>query len=180
VAATRREYAGAVPVHVDLSLHRVSLTRMAQPGMAQADRTEIIDNVGQFALYDRWITTVSEAFVQQSRFDPLHTADTEQMLLDRMGDWLREASSRDHVLMEIEAGGTTYWETSADGVNWTEQTQLTNPIDPTSVFLHAGAGTYEVVVFKEGYRTWRTEDVVVTNDECHVQTVRFDVFLERE
>ena len=108
VAATRREYAGAVPVHVDLSLHRVSLTRMAQPGMAQADRTEIIDNVGQFALYDRWITTVSEAFVQQSRFDPLHTADTEQMLLDRMGDWLREASSRDHVVMEIEAGGTTY------------------------------------------------------------------------
>ena len=42
------------------------------------------------------------------------------------------------------------------------------------------AGTYEVVVFKDGHRTWREDSVVVTRDECHVQTVRFDVFLERE
>jgi hypothetical protein len=41
-------------------------------------------------------------------------------------------------------------------------------------------GTYEVVVFKTGYRTWREDSVVVTRDECHVQTVRFDIFLERE
>ena len=41
-------------------------------------------------------------------------------------------------------------------------------------------GTYEVVVFKNGYRTWRADSVVVGRDECHVQTVRFDLFLERE
>ena len=35
VAATRREYQGAVPVHIDLSLHQASLTRLAQPAMAQ-------------------------------------------------------------------------------------------------------------------------------------------------
>lgn len=108
VAATRREYKGAVPVHVDLGLHRASLTRMAQPGMAQTDRAEIVEDAGVFALYDRWLTTVAEAFVQQSRFDPLHTAETEQMLLDRLAGWLREASANDRVTLQIEAGGSSY------------------------------------------------------------------------
>ncbi|MDH3990719.1 MAG: hypothetical protein OEV34_16420, partial [Gammaproteobacteria bacterium] len=108
VASTRREYKGAVPVHIDLSMHRAMLTRLAQPGMAQTDRTEIIDTVGLYSLYDTWLTTVAEAFVQQSRFDPLHTAETEQMLLNRLGGWLREASSNNSIAMELESGGRTY------------------------------------------------------------------------
>ena len=108
VAATRREYRNAVPVHVDLGLHMATLTRMAQPDMSQADRTEIVEGAGVYALYDSWLTTVAEAFVLQSRFDPLHTAQTEQMLLDNLGEWLRQAATSDHVSMEIETGGTTY------------------------------------------------------------------------
>jgi len=108
VASTRREYKGAVPVHVDLGLHKASLTRMAQPGMAQTDRIEVIDNAGLYALHDIWLTTIAEAFVRESRFDPLHTAETEQMLLNRLRGWLREASRHDSVKMEVEAGGTTY------------------------------------------------------------------------
>ena len=108
VAATRREYQGAVPVHVDLSLHRATLTRIAQPSMVQTDRTEVIEGAGIHALYDLWLSVVAESFVRQSRFDPLHVAETEQMLLDRLGGWLAEASRSESVLMEIEAGGTTY------------------------------------------------------------------------
>jgi len=108
VASTRREYKGAVPVHVDLSLHCAMLTRMAQPSMAQTDRTEIIENAGLYALYDLWLSAVAEAFVRQSRFDPLHIAETEQLLLDRLAGWLTEASRSESVLMEIEAGGATY------------------------------------------------------------------------
>jgi hypothetical protein len=42
------------------------------------------------------------------------------------------------------------------------------------------AGTYEVVVFKEGYMEWRQNNVVVTRDACNVQTVRFDIALEKQ
>jgi hypothetical protein len=108
VAATRREYQGGVPVHIDMGLHQTTLTRLAQPGMAQIDRTEIIEEAGVYALYDVWLTTVAEAFVLQSRFDPLHTADTEQMLLDRLGGWLGEALHKDIVNMQVESGSTTY------------------------------------------------------------------------
>jgi hypothetical protein len=108
VAATRREFQGGVPVHVDMGLHQTTLTRLAQPGMVQADRTEIIDEAGVYALYDVWLTTVAEAFVRQSRFDPLHTAVTEQMLLDRLGGWLADALHKDIVSLQVESGGTTY------------------------------------------------------------------------
>jgi hypothetical protein len=40
-------------------------------------------------------------------------------------------------------------------------------------------GIYEVVVFKDGFQTWSRDSVVVTRDECHVQTVRIEVQLER-
>jgi len=108
VAATRREYTGAVTVHIDLSLHHAVLTRMAQPGMAQVDRTEVLPGAGTHALYDAWLKTAAEAFVQQSRFDPLHTAETEQMLFDRLGGWLQQAARQDSVVMQIESGSSSY------------------------------------------------------------------------
>lgn len=108
VAATRREYAGAVPVHIDIGLHQAMLTRLAQPGMVQTDRTEVIDNAGIYALHDEWLKAIAEAFVQQSRFDPLHTAATEQALLDRLGGWLAQAAREDRVRLQVESGGTTY------------------------------------------------------------------------
>lgn len=108
VAATRREYRGAVPVHVDLSLHSALLTRMAQPGQAQADRSEVVEDSGQLALYDAWIRVIAEAFVQQSRFDPLHTAETEQALYDQLPDWLTTAATRDTVPLEVSYRGISH------------------------------------------------------------------------
>jgi hypothetical protein len=108
VASTRREYSGAVPVHIDLGLHKATLTRLAQPGMSQTDRSKVLNDAGIYALYDAWIREIAEAFVQQSRFDPLHTATTEQMLLDRLGGWVGQAANQGRVEMQIESGGTTY------------------------------------------------------------------------
>ena len=40
------------------------------------------------------------------------------------------------------------------------------------------AGTYIVTVARSGYHTWIQTDVVVTADECHVQTVSLRAELE--
>jgi hypothetical protein len=108
VAATRRQYKGAVPVHVDLSLHSTTLTRIAQDSQANVDRSAVIDDSGILGLYDAWIRTISEAFVQQSRFDPLHAAETEQMMQDRLPRWLAAASSNDTVVLDIEYRGISH------------------------------------------------------------------------
>ncbi len=108
VAATRREYAGAVPVHVDLSLHGAMLTRLSQDGQAQYERSAVIDDAGMLDLYDIWLRLIAETFVQQSRFDPLHTAETEQALQDSVLDWLTVASSRDVVPMDVTYHGIAH------------------------------------------------------------------------
>lgn len=108
VAATRREYRGAVPVHVDLGLHVAMLSRLRQNGQVQLDRSAVIENSGLLALYDAWIRAISDAFVKQSRFDPLHTAETEQLLLDRLGEWLARASANEKVALEIEYRGIAH------------------------------------------------------------------------
>jgi hypothetical protein len=108
VAATRREYKGAVPVHVDLSLHVATLSRLAQGGHAQLDRSAVIETSGLMSLYDSWIRVIADAFVKQSRFDPLHTAETEQLLLDRLAGWLAAASSSDKVQLDVEYRGISH------------------------------------------------------------------------
>ena len=108
VAATRREYRNAVPVHIDMGLHATTLTRLVQPGRAQLERVEVLQESGLYSLYDRWLNTLAEAFVQQSRFDPLHTAETEQMLLDHLPRWLSQAAQGDRVQLELQYGGISH------------------------------------------------------------------------
>jgi hypothetical protein len=108
VAATRREYKNAVPVHIDMGLHATTLTRLAQPGHAQVDRVEVLQECGLYALYDIWLNTLAEAFVQQSRFDPLHTAETEQMLLNNLAGWLAQAAHLDRVELTLHYGGISH------------------------------------------------------------------------
>lgn len=105
VAATRRQYVDAAPVHVDLSLHTALMTRIGQDGEAQVQKSELVDEAGLSHLYDAWIRTLAEAFVQQSRFDPLHTADTEQLMLDRLPGWLADASAGGSISVVVEYRG---------------------------------------------------------------------------
>lgn len=105
VAATRRHYEGALPVHIDFSLHWAMLSRIAQAGVARLDRSELIEECGVLQLHDTWIRTIAEAFVQQSRFDPLHTAETEQALYDELPAWLAAATSDGSVTVELEYRG---------------------------------------------------------------------------
>lgn len=108
VAATRRQYTHGVPVHVDLSLHSASLTRLSQNGQAQYERSAVIDEAGMLDLYDIWLRVIAETFVQQSRFDPLHTAETEQVIRESILDWLVIAASKGSVPMEIEYRGIVH------------------------------------------------------------------------
>ncbi len=108
VAATRREYVGAVPVHIDISLHGASLSRLSQNGQVQIEQSEQLPECGVHALYDTWLNTVAETFVRQSRFDPLHTAATEQILLNKLGEWLSQASRQEIVRLELEHAGVMH------------------------------------------------------------------------
>ena len=108
VAATRRRYVNAVPVHLDMGLHTTMLTRLSQADQAQVEQAEVLEDCGVYQLYDTWLNVVAEAFVQQSRFDPLHTAETEQMLVSQLASWLGQASIQETVRLEVAHADLTH------------------------------------------------------------------------
>ena len=108
VCATRRHYKNAVLVHMDLSLHSILLSRLNQEGHVQIDRSVIIEECGLLAFYEKWLTIISEAFVKQSRFDPLHSADTEQIIRDKLPFWFLKASNSPVINLEIKYSDTIY------------------------------------------------------------------------
>lgn len=105
VAATRREYSGAIPMHVDVGLHTAVLTRILQASGAQFERAEVVGDAGVQSLAAAWVRRISDCFVDQSRFDPLHTAETEQLLFDMLPGWLSSAARGDTVSMHIDYRG---------------------------------------------------------------------------
>jgi hypothetical protein len=108
VAATRRHYEHAVPAHIDMNLHSTSVTRLAQQQEVQVERSVVIEECGLLDVYAAWLKVIAEAFVQQSRFDPLHTAETEQALQDKMPEWMAVASSAATVAMDVEYRGISH------------------------------------------------------------------------
>ncbi|MBT8100839.1 MAG: FHA domain-containing protein [Gammaproteobacteria bacterium] len=108
VAATRREYRNAVPVHVDMSLHSALLTRITQTGQAQLERSVVVEGSGLMQIFDEWIKVAAEAFVQQSRFDPLHTAETEQALQNGLVEWALGDRSAGNCSLQIDYRGSEH------------------------------------------------------------------------
>ncbi len=91
-------------LHLDVQLHRFVLTRLDGGGQVVRQRVDDIVKPGLAVLYDRFAAVIAEAFVRQTRFDPLHGAHTEQALYDRLPDWLATLSAAPGAVLEMSAG----------------------------------------------------------------------------
>jgi hypothetical protein len=89
VAAAAAPYPGCQLIYVDAALHRVAATVLAQTSehvSAQVERS--LDATGLAAITDSLAKRVAELFVLKTRFDPLHSAASEQVLYNRLQGWL--------------------------------------------------------------------------------------------
>jgi len=91
-------------VHVDLSLHRVLITFL-EPGerLAQTE-TLSLQARGMSELVSEWKKSIAGAFVQQTRFDPLYDASSEQELHDRLPALLANLQDKESVPFEMKSG----------------------------------------------------------------------------
>ncbi len=70
------------------------------PGMNSASAGQ-----GLAVLYDRWAQMIAEAFLQRTRFDPLHSAHSEQQLYDALPVWLRQLREQPRTALQLHSGG---------------------------------------------------------------------------
>ena len=94
----------ATTLHLDVQLHRWWLTRLRVDGAVSRSGGEDLAKPGLLAVWDACAGVIAEAFVRQTRFDPLHSAATEQTLYDRLPDWLAQFGRGTAVTLELPAG----------------------------------------------------------------------------
>jgi len=95
-------------LNLDMHLHRVVLTRLAQGDGLARTQVQVADGIGLADLYEVWAKAIAALFVRETRFDPLHSAQAEQALHDRLPQVLATLTSRDTTALTIPATHRTY------------------------------------------------------------------------
>lgn len=90
VAAAETPYPDAQLIHIDAGLHRISATQLEQSEDVAAALEQSLENVGIATVTDQLAKRVAELFVLATRFDPFHSATSEQFVYDRLSAWLAE------------------------------------------------------------------------------------------
>ncbi|GAA5445658.1 hypothetical protein Misp06_03861 [Microbulbifer sp. NBRC 101763] len=89
-------------LHVELQLHQTLVSRINVDQEAVVKSAETVADAGQYHFQEAWARVFTDAFVMQCRFDPLHSAESEQQLYDLMPQWVSRAMRQGEVLAELD------------------------------------------------------------------------------
>ncbi len=108
LAACSLEPAPARLLHLDLELHQAILTVLEYSGGERAglkrSRYEIALRNGVLDIQQTLMQFIAETFIRKTRFDPLHDANTEQRLVDRLPAWLGELREQEQITFSMQFG----------------------------------------------------------------------------
>jgi hypothetical protein len=101
--------AGSQPrLHLDAQQHRLIATRIEADDGLRLGAVDVLTQRGLGELRDLWAALIAERFVHATRFDPLHQAHTEQLLYDRLPEWLARLRTHATIRLELPAGPRSY------------------------------------------------------------------------
>jgi hypothetical protein len=95
--------AGDSAVHLDIHLHRASAVRITRADRLDRGEVRSEEGAGLIPLMNTWAGFLSERFVRETRFDPLHSGTTEQRLYDSMPDVLDSLREKETELLVLES-----------------------------------------------------------------------------
>ncbi len=90
-------------LYVDIQLHTAVITEIDATNNVTRRAVESLPEIGLKVLHDHWAQWIANAFIQQYRYDPLHTAAGEQQLRDRLPDWLSVLGDQSEMAVELSA-----------------------------------------------------------------------------
>ncbi|MFC1824430.1 FHA domain-containing protein [Thermodesulfobacteriota bacterium] len=95
-------------LYMDIYLHRTEITPLIQGERLSQGETVTLGEAGLMHLYRSWVEALAEEFVRTTRFDPLHRAEYEQELYDRLPDVLSHLSHNSTMRFEMRARQTVH------------------------------------------------------------------------
>jgi hypothetical protein len=115
VAACPHPFATPWLLYVDAHLHRTEVSLLEQGDRLRLLKTLTLDK-GLRSIHRSWIEAIAQAFVAATRYDPLHTAASEQSLYDQLPEVLQALVDKpatpvqaraDHAVHHISLGRET-------------------------------------------------------------------------
>ncbi len=73
--------------YLDVQAQQLTLTRLEHGAQVRRLDQQVVVGVGAQGIVDGWINVVADRFVQATRFDPLHSASSEQQLYNQLNQW---------------------------------------------------------------------------------------------
>ena len=90
-------------LHVDIQLHTSVITRMNCTAQVSRKQAVQYPDISLKGFYDTWAHFVAERFIDQYRYDPMHTAEGEQQLRDLLPTWLDQLADAEEIEIELSA-----------------------------------------------------------------------------
>lgn len=97
-------------VYVDMQLHQVVLTRLSiRDGQVKTESVVQVPGIGSQNFMALMMQLTTGLFIQQSRFNPQHNAESEQQLYNALPAWLQQEENEEgSLVLELNSGGTAY------------------------------------------------------------------------
>lgn len=108
VAAVAASCASGRYTLAEIYQHHVTLVELEVDDTVTRRRVTIIDQSGLGRIEQACIDLISDAFLEQSRFDPLHEAGTEQLLYTNLPAWMKQAGSGAELDIAIDYHGSRF------------------------------------------------------------------------
>jgi len=104
VASLTTTPAPARAIHIDVFLQHMQVSELGIGDEVRHERSFEVRDCGFLNLIDGWVNLIADRFVQETRFDPLHTAASEQQLYNQVYDWALGAHVRNEVPFQVTLG----------------------------------------------------------------------------
>jgi len=108
VAASSTPCLGRMLLHLDIHLHQFELTLLEQGEYLTLKDSIMTEKKGLHELHRQWVESIAGEFVRTTRFDPLHRAEYEQALYNRLPAILVALQHEPFIMCEMPAGTKTH------------------------------------------------------------------------
>ena len=89
-------------IHIDLQLHQAVITHLNTTDSVTRTHLETLPELGLKHFHDKWAQYIADQFIQQYRYDPLHTAAGEQQLNNQLPQWLNDIAEQERMTITLQ------------------------------------------------------------------------------
>jgi hypothetical protein len=95
-------------LHLDMQLHQSVLTSLETDDKHKVVAANVLPDAGLLSIYEKCAKLISTEFINQSRFDPQHNAESEQLLFENIPGCLATLTTSSISKLGLEYQGQSY------------------------------------------------------------------------